>query len=194
MRHPSVLSPSGPTPHNCNFLQAPLYPGFVHARRDSLRASSHSNNATSMLKPYDTQNFLLVCLFRNGCIASLISAPTAFYQTTCAGFFVHRSDIRSVLYWWQWLWPPRSIPWKRCLYDQQSQLGPHDRRHPRGRVCYITCRRRSLRPDGQCPVPVRSTSVGAHVRYLSSRLCSRRTVTTRICWYCSRSSQASGLG
>ncbi|PIL30681.1 ATP-binding cassette transporter [Ganoderma sinense ZZ0214-1] len=50
-------------------------------------------------------NFLLACLFRNGGIAILISALTALYQMTFAGFFVHLNDIPPVLRWLQWLCP-----------------------------------------------------------------------------------------
>ncbi|KAI0648383.1 ABC transporter [Trametes meyenii] len=50
-------------------------------------------------------NFLLACLFRNGGIAILISALTALYQMTYAGFFVHLADIPPVLRWLQWLCP-----------------------------------------------------------------------------------------
>ncbi|KAF9239156.1 hypothetical protein BU15DRAFT_46984 [Melanogaster broomeanus] len=50
-------------------------------------------------------NFLLATLFRNGGIAILISALTALYQMTYAGFFVHLSTIPPVLRWLQWLCP-----------------------------------------------------------------------------------------
>ncbi|KAH9857541.1 hypothetical protein C2E23DRAFT_804715 [Lenzites betulinus] len=50
-------------------------------------------------------NFLLACLFRNGGIAILLSALTALYQMTYAGFFVHLDDIPPVLRWLQWLCP-----------------------------------------------------------------------------------------
>ncbi|KAI0781450.1 ABC transporter [Trametes elegans] len=50
-------------------------------------------------------NFLLACFFRNGGIAILISALTALYQMTYAGFFVHLNDIPPVLRWLQWLCP-----------------------------------------------------------------------------------------
>ena len=55
--------------------------------------------------PSLTQNFLLACLFRNGGIAILISALTALYQMTYAGFFVHLDAIPPVLRWLQWLCP-----------------------------------------------------------------------------------------
>ncbi|KAI0737947.1 ABC transporter [Daedaleopsis nitida] len=50
-------------------------------------------------------NFLLACLFRNGGIAILISALTALYQMTYAGFFVHLNAIPPVLRWLQWICP-----------------------------------------------------------------------------------------
>ncbi|KAG2139030.1 hypothetical protein DEU56DRAFT_801366 [Suillus clintonianus] len=50
-------------------------------------------------------NFLLGTLFRNGGIAILLSALSALYQMTYAGFFVHLSSIPPVLRWLQWLCP-----------------------------------------------------------------------------------------
>ncbi|KAG9318076.1 ABC-2 type transporter-domain-containing protein [Chiua virens] len=50
-------------------------------------------------------NFLLATLFHNGGIAILLSALTALYQMTYAGFFVHLSNIPPVLRWLQWLCP-----------------------------------------------------------------------------------------
>jgi len=50
-------------------------------------------------------NFLLACVFTNGGIAILLSALSALYQMTFAGFFVHLSDIPPVLRWLQWLCP-----------------------------------------------------------------------------------------
>ncbi|KAG2132862.1 uncharacterized protein EDB93DRAFT_894772 [Suillus bovinus] len=50
-------------------------------------------------------NFLLGTLFRNGGIAILLSALSALYQMTFAGFFVHLSSIPPVLRWLQWLCP-----------------------------------------------------------------------------------------
>ncbi|KIP10262.1 hypothetical protein PHLGIDRAFT_101348 [Phlebiopsis gigantea 11061_1 CR5-6] len=50
-------------------------------------------------------NFLLAILFSNGGIAILLSALTALYQMTYAGFFVHLNDIPPVLRWLQWLCP-----------------------------------------------------------------------------------------
>lgn len=51
------------------------------------------------------QNFLLGALFQNGGIAILISALSALYQMTFAGFFVHLKSIPPVLRWLQWLCP-----------------------------------------------------------------------------------------
>ncbi|KAF5367669.1 hypothetical protein D9757_010971 [Collybiopsis confluens] len=50
-------------------------------------------------------NFLLGTLFRNGGIAILLSALTALYQMTFAGFFVNLHSIPPVLRWLQWLCP-----------------------------------------------------------------------------------------
>ncbi|KAG0706465.1 hypothetical protein DFH29DRAFT_151920 [Suillus ampliporus] len=50
-------------------------------------------------------NFLLGTLFRNGGIAILISALSALYQMTYAGFFVHLGSIPPILRWLQWLCP-----------------------------------------------------------------------------------------
>lgn len=50
-------------------------------------------------------NFLLGTLFENGGVAILLSALSALYQMTFAGFFVHLSDIPPVLRWLQWLCP-----------------------------------------------------------------------------------------
>ncbi|KAG2359299.1 hypothetical protein BDR07DRAFT_1415403 [Suillus spraguei] len=50
-------------------------------------------------------NFLLGTLFRNGGIAILLSALSALYQMTYAGFFVHLASIPPVLRWLQWLCP-----------------------------------------------------------------------------------------
>ncbi|KAF9533605.1 hypothetical protein CPB83DRAFT_783282 [Crepidotus variabilis] len=50
-------------------------------------------------------NFLLGTLFQNGGVAILLSALSALYQMTFAGFFVHLSDIPPVLRWLQWLCP-----------------------------------------------------------------------------------------
>ncbi len=56
------------------------------------------------------QNFLLGALFQNGGVAILLSALTALYQMTFAGFFVHLDAIPPVLRWLQWL-----CPLKYCL-------------------------------------------------------------------------------
>ncbi|KAF7298507.1 ABC transporter protein [Mycena kentingensis (nom. inval.)] len=50
-------------------------------------------------------NFLLGTLFHNGGIAILLSALSALYQMTFAGFFVHLDSIPPVLRWLQWLCP-----------------------------------------------------------------------------------------
>ncbi|KAG1736895.1 uncharacterized protein EDB91DRAFT_1141561 [Suillus paluster] len=50
-------------------------------------------------------NFLLGTLFRNGGIAILLSALSALYQMTYAGFFVHLASIPPVLQWLKWLCP-----------------------------------------------------------------------------------------
>ncbi|KAI6046690.1 hypothetical protein EDC04DRAFT_2626574 [Pisolithus marmoratus] len=55
-------------------------------------------------------NFLLATSFRNGGIAILISALSALYQMTYAGFFVHLTSIPPVLRWLQWF-----CPLKFCL-------------------------------------------------------------------------------
>ncbi|EPQ58693.1 hypothetical protein GLOTRDRAFT_115012 [Gloeophyllum trabeum ATCC 11539] len=50
-------------------------------------------------------NFFLAASFRNGGIAILLSALSALYQMTFAGFFVHLNSIPPVLRWLQWLCP-----------------------------------------------------------------------------------------
>jgi len=50
-------------------------------------------------------NFLLGASFQNGGIAILISALSALYQMTYAGFFVHLNTIPPVIRWLQWLCP-----------------------------------------------------------------------------------------
>lgn len=50
-------------------------------------------------------NFLLGTMFHNGGIAILLSALSALYQMTFAGFFVHLDAIPPVLRWLQWLCP-----------------------------------------------------------------------------------------
>ncbi len=65
----------------------------------------HSPPPSSRFDICTSQNFLLACVFRNGGIAILVSALTALYQMTYAGFFVHLNDIPPVLRWLQWLCP-----------------------------------------------------------------------------------------
>lgn len=60
--------------------------------------------------PTPLQNFLLGTFFHNGGIAILLSALSALYQMTFAGFFVHLNSIPPVLRWLQWL-----CPLKYCL-------------------------------------------------------------------------------
>ncbi|KAL1754144.1 hypothetical protein FB107DRAFT_216275 [Schizophyllum commune] len=55
-------------------------------------------------------NFFLGTLFENGGVAILLSALSALYQMTFAGFFVHLTSIPPVLRWLQWL-----CPLKYCL-------------------------------------------------------------------------------
>ncbi|TFK25787.1 ABC transporter [Coprinopsis marcescibilis] len=50
-------------------------------------------------------NFLLGTFFQNGGIAILLSALSALFQMTYAGFFVNLSDIPPVLRWLQWVAP-----------------------------------------------------------------------------------------
>ncbi|CAK5280210.1 unnamed protein product [Mycena citricolor] len=50
-------------------------------------------------------NFLLGTLFQNGGIAILLSALSALFQMTFAGFFVHLNSIPPVLRWLQWICP-----------------------------------------------------------------------------------------
>ena len=44
-------------------------------------------------------------MFQNGGVAILLSALSALYQMTFAGFFVNLNDIPAVLRWLQWLAP-----------------------------------------------------------------------------------------
>ncbi|KAI5120150.1 hypothetical protein M0805_003637 [Coniferiporia weirii] len=55
-------------------------------------------------------NFLLASVLANGGVAVLLSALSALYQMTFAGFFVHLNSIPPVLRWLQWL-----CPLKYCL-------------------------------------------------------------------------------
>ena len=48
---------------------------------------------------------MLGTFFQNGGIAILISALSALYQMTFAGFFLHLDSIPPVLRWLQWLNP-----------------------------------------------------------------------------------------
>jgi ABC-type multidrug transport system ATPase subunit/ABC-type multidrug transport system permease subunit len=50
-------------------------------------------------------NFLLGTFFKNGGIAILLSALSALYQMTFAGFFLHLDSIPPALRWLQWLCP-----------------------------------------------------------------------------------------
>ncbi|EKM56050.1 uncharacterized protein PHACADRAFT_122183 [Phanerochaete carnosa HHB-10118-sp] len=50
-------------------------------------------------------NFLLACWFNNGGVAILLSALTALYQMTFAGFFVNLGNIPQAIRWLQWLCP-----------------------------------------------------------------------------------------
>jgi hypothetical protein len=54
---------------------------------------------------HSPQNFLLGTVFQNGGIAILLSALSALYQMTFAGFFVNLGDIPPVLRWLQWIAP-----------------------------------------------------------------------------------------
>ena len=60
---------------------------------------------TFFLKLLKFQNFLLGTFFQNGGIAILLSALSALYQMTFAGFFLHLNSIPPVLRWLQWLCP-----------------------------------------------------------------------------------------
>lgn len=64
-----------------------------------------SSSNVQLSNYHSTQNFLLACFFSNGGIAILLSALSALYQMTYAGFFVHLNDIPPVLRWLQWLCP-----------------------------------------------------------------------------------------
>ncbi|KAG6836591.1 hypothetical protein H0H93_006334 [Arthromyces matolae] len=79
-------------------------PGFY---RDSFLMSYHYELFRQLLfHPSMTLfNFLLGAFYRNGGVAILLSALSALYQMTFAGFFVHLNDIPPVLRWLQWLCP-----------------------------------------------------------------------------------------
>lgn len=68
------------------------------------------------------QNFLLAVVFENGGIATLISALSALYQMTFAGFFVHLSSIPPVLRWLQWLCPLKYGLEALCVNEVGSGL------------------------------------------------------------------------
>ncbi|KAJ8489159.1 hypothetical protein ONZ45_g13687 [Pleurotus djamor] len=67
-------------------------------------------------------NFLLGTLFNNGGIAILLSALSALYQMTFAGFFVHLSDIPPVLRWLQWLCPLKYTLEALCVNEVGAGL------------------------------------------------------------------------
>ena len=52
-----------------------------------------------------SKNFLLGSAMTDGGLAILLSALTALYQMTFAGFFVHLNSIPQVLRWLQWMCP-----------------------------------------------------------------------------------------
>jgi hypothetical protein len=52
-----------------------------------------------------SKNFLLGSAMTDGGLAILLSALTALYQMTYAGFFVHLNSIPQVLRWLQWMCP-----------------------------------------------------------------------------------------
>ena len=72
--------------------------------------------------PLRLQNFLLAVVFENGGIATLISALTALYQMTFAGFFVHLNTIPPVLRWLQWLCPLKYGLEALCVNEVGSGL------------------------------------------------------------------------
>lgn len=51
------------------------------------------------------KNFLVGSAMSDGGLAILLSALTALYQMTFAGFFVHLDSIPQVLRWLQWMCP-----------------------------------------------------------------------------------------
>lgn len=71
----------------------------------TLFVSSSSSRSRLITNHLVKQNFMLATLFQNGGIAILLSALTALYQMTYAGFFVHLNSIPPVLRWLQWLCP-----------------------------------------------------------------------------------------
>lgn len=72
--------------------------------------------------PLHRQNFLLAVVFENGGIATLVSALTALYQMTFAGFFVHLNSIPPVLRWLQWLCPLKYALEALCVNEVGSGL------------------------------------------------------------------------
>lgn len=94
----------------CPFLQVPFHPRVVYTCIDTFRQYMSPRSIFFLELNSDSQNFLLGTLFRNGGIAILLSALTALYQMTYAGFFVHLNSIPPVLRWLQWL-----CPLKYCL-------------------------------------------------------------------------------
>ena len=72
--------------------------------------------------PPGLQNFLLATVFENGGIATLISALSALYQMTFAGFFVHLNTIPPVLRWLQWLCPLKYALEALCVNEVGSGL------------------------------------------------------------------------
>jgi len=72
--------------------------------------------------PPRLQNFLLATVFENGGIATLISALSALYQMTFAGFFVHLNTIPPVLRWLQWLCPLKYALEALCVNEVGSGL------------------------------------------------------------------------
>jgi hypothetical protein len=72
-------------------------------------------------------NFLLGTLFNNGGIAILLSALTALYQMTFAGFFAHLSSIPPVLRWLQWFCPLKFTLEALCVNEVRSGLMIQDK-------------------------------------------------------------------
>lgn len=72
--------------------------------------------------PLRRQNFLLAVAFENGGIATLVSALSALYQMTFAGFFVHLKSIPPVLRWLQWLCPLKYALEALCVNEVGSGL------------------------------------------------------------------------
>lgn len=95
----------GPCSRRSPFLQVPLHSCFVYLSDDTFCLVSFSFFSLAYLTSCFPQNFLLGALFNNGGIAILLSALSALYQMTFAGFFVHLSAIPPVLRWLQWLCP-----------------------------------------------------------------------------------------